>query len=526
MLKCRLLFIAVFLFSENYLAHAQAPDWSTDIAPIIYNHCSSCHHNGGIAPVALMSYADAVTNSQNIKIKVTTREMPPWPADPAYRHFAYEALLDSSEIAAISDWVDNGMSLGDTAFAPAPPVFSQSGSLLDTINMTLQIPPYTLQYNTDVYRYFAMHSGFTDTVYVSKIEVFPGLPQAVHHADIHYDLTGTSFYNDSITPLPGFSGGLVSSYYMNAWQPGGNIVEYPPNWGIAVPPGADFVFEIHYGPGHIGLTDSTKMNLRFITNGGPIRPIHVGWLLNNPVPSQGPLVIPPNVITTFNQMSVQMSMARSFISICPHMHLLGKSYKVWFVSLTGDSVPLIDIPQWDFHWQKYYMFQQVQKIPAGARIYSVASYDNTVNNPHNPNTPPQTVYNGPTTEDEMLMTYFIWADYQPGDENIILDSTLLTVSSPEPVATEQQFFSVYPNPASEFIVISSEFPARPAGGGDKKIELVEIYDVLGEKCLRARLRTPNSQLQTTLDVSGLPRGVYVVEVRTEKGILSKKFVKM
>jgi hypothetical protein len=264
MLKQTIFLALIFVLAGNLKINAQTPDWSTVVAPLIYNNCSSCHHSGGIGPFPLMSYSDAVMNAAGIQLKVVNREMPPWPADPSYRHFAYEALLDSSEIAAISDWVDIGMPLGDTTLAPAPPVFSQTGSLLDTINMTLQIPPYILQYSTDEYRYFAMHSGFTDTIYVSKIEVFPGLPHAVHHADIHYDLTGVSFYNDSITPLPGFSGGGASSYYMNAWQPGGNIVEYPPNWGIMVPPGADFVFEIHYGPGHLGETDTTKMNLQFI----------------------------------------------------------------------------------------------------------------------------------------------------------------------------------------------------------------------------------------------------------------------
>ncbi|MFI5219402.1 MAG: T9SS type A sorting domain-containing protein [Bacteroidia bacterium] len=509
--------ILLFLFAGYLQVSAQTPDWSTVIAPIIYKNCSSCHHNGGIGPFPLMSYSHAVMASWNIKIKVTNKEMPPWPADPTYRHFAYEALLDSSEIAAISDWVDNGMPLGDTTLAPAPPVFSQTGSLLDTINMTLQIPPYTLQYNTDEYRYFAMHSGFTDTVYVSKIEVIPGLSQAVHHADIHYDLTGQSFYNDSVTPLPGFSGGVVSSYYMNAWMGGGNIVEYPPNWGILVPPGADFVFEIHYGPGHVGQTDTTKMNLRFITNGSVVRPIHVGWLLNNPIPSQGPLVLPPNVITSFNQMSAPMPIDRSLISVCPHMHLLGKSYRVWYISLTGDSVPLVNIPQWKFHWQKYYMFQHVQKIPAGARIYSEASYDNTVNNPFNPNNPPITVYNGPTTEDEMLMTYFIWANYMPGDENILLDTTLLTSVPNNFVSAQQETFQLYPNPAHDYFFLDAVFSENIAA----ELRLVNAFGQLLEK-----RNVKGNQIHEQLDVTGYPDGIYFAVLVTPEGLLTKKFIRL
>jgi hypothetical protein len=367
-----------------------------------------------------------------------------------------------------------------------------------------------LQYNTDEYRYFAIHSNFTDTVYVSKIEVIAGLPAAVHHADIHFDMSGTSFYNDSISPLPGFSGGIVSSHYMNAWQPGGNIAEYPPGWGIAVPPGADFVMEVHYGPGHIGEIDSTKMNLRFITNPVNVRPIHVQWMLNGPIPSQGPLIIPPDSVITFNQVSPPMSVDRSLISICPHMHLLGNSYKVWYKTATNDSVPLINIPHWDFHWQKYYMFQNVLKIPIGARIYAEATYDNTTNNPHNPNNPPITVQYGPTTEDEMLMTYFIYAEYEPGDENIILDSLLLSTNH-FLQESKRNNLNIFPNPSNDFITIESS---------DFKNSIVSIHDYFGR--IRKKLNLHQSD---KIDIRDLNPGMYLVTIHSDRNqIVSSKIL--
>jgi len=494
--------------------HAQGPDWSTTIASIVYTNCSSCHHTGGIAPFPLMGYQDAVDNAISIQDAVVNRHMPPWPADPAYRHFAYEAVLDSLEIAAINDWVNNGTPQGDSTLAPPVPVFSTTGSMLDTIHHTVQIPPYTLQYNTDEYRWFAMHTNFADTVYVSRIEVIPGLPHIVHHADIHYDLTGDSYLLDSLSPLPGFSGGMVSNYYMNAWQPGGNIATYPNNWGIMVPPGADFVLEIHYGPGGIGLIDTTKMNLQFITNPVNVRTVSVGWLLNNPIPSQGPLIIPPDTVITFNQLSAPMPVARSLISICPHMHLLGKSYKVWFETAAGDSVPLIDIPHWDFHWQKYYMFQQIQEIPAGARIHSIASYDNTANNPHNPNSPPITVTYGPTTEDEMLMTYFIYATYQAGDENIILDSTLITSAPYHPGSkTHDHAFNTYPNPSKDYFTIDGSKAA-----GSKA--MLEIYDPVGNLIEKRLLTAAETQISERINLGDYSAGIYYFRIISESGMLA------
>lgn len=508
-LFCFLLFVSGFL-------KAQTPDWSTSIAPLFYKNCTSCHNPNGIGHFSLLTYNNAILYAPSIRDVVEFRKMPPWPANPEYRHFKDEAILDSMEIVAILAWIDNGLPIGDTSLAPPIPSYAVGGSLLDTIHHTIQIPPYTIPTNSDIYRYFAFHSGFQDTVYVNQIEVIPGLPQLVHHADIHYDLTGNSFYNDSITPTPGFSGGLTSNYYMNAWQPGGGIATYPNNWGIMVPPGADFVFEIHYGPGGVGQVDTTKMNLRFITNPQNVRKINVGWLLSNPIPSQGPLIIPPNAITTFNQESSPMSSSRSLIAICPHMHYLGATYKVWFVTLAGDSVPLIDIPAWDFNWQKYYTFQYIQKIPAGARLKAIASYDNTANNPFNPNSPPITVYSGPLTTNEMLLTYFIYSNYQAGDENILLDSSLLSTFINEMDIQREEKFLLYPNPSNDVLNIQST-------GIDLRGSNINIRNNLGQLLYQKKLLFGESTEQ--ISIQALPSGIYLIEILSEKFHSAQRFIK-
>lgn len=515
----KLILFVIFEITISGLCHSQTPDWSTTVAPIFYQNCTSCHHPNGIGPFDLINYSDAVSNAQNIVDMVEQRKMPPWPANPHYRRFANETLLDSLDIVKIKDWVLGGTPLGNVALAPTPPTYNPGGSLLDTIHYTVQIPPYTLPNNGEIYHYFAIRPNFTDTVYISQIEVIPGLPHLVHHADIHYDLSGQSYYNDSITTEPGFSSGLVSNYYMNAWQPGGGIVKYPPGWGIAVPPGADFVFEVHYGAGGAGQTDTTKMNLRFITsNTSNFRAINVGWLLNNPIPAQGPLVIPPNLITTFDQQSQPMSNDKSFIAVCPHMHSLGQSYKVWFKTLAGDSVPLVDIPEWEFHWQKYYFFQKIQKVPAGARLYAKASFDNTVNNPHNPNDPPATVYAGPLTTDEMLMTYFIYTNYAPGDEDIIIDSTLLASLPYDLKNRLNNEINVYPNPSNSLLYFNIK------NKSDDGIKIL-LFDSFG-KMIEENYYTNSIELTTEgYNISELCQGMYVIHLYSKNITKSFKFVK-
>ncbi|MEO8066707.1 MAG: T9SS type A sorting domain-containing protein [Flavobacteriales bacterium] len=497
------------------LCCAQNPVWCPDVANIIYDHCSSCHHQGSIGPFELMSYSDVVDNGLSVQEQVGFRHMPPWPADPDYRHFAHENVLTQAEIDAVVDWVNFGAPFGDPGLEPAPPVFPAGGSLLDTIDFQVAIPPYTLQYNTDEYRWFVIENPFPTTVYVNAIEVFPGLDSVVHHADISYDNTGASLANDLADPLPGFNsntGSPTYSFYMNAWQPGGNLVRYPPQWGIALPPNADFVLEIHYGPGNQGLVDSTVMNLEFVTGGG-VRPVNVGWLLGNGNMTDGPLVIPANTVRTFHH-EYTVPSNRSFVSICPHMHHVGVSFKVWY-EYAGDSIPLIDIPRWDFHWQRYYTFQQVQPIPAGAVIKSEGVYDNTMNNADNPNNPPQTIGWGATTADEMFLCYFIWATYQQGDENIVLDSTLYASvpSAYSPIAE----WSVFPNPTEDLLTVD-----LPGISGERTD--LQLTDATG-RLVRMLDDVRPAEGGARFSLAGLPAGIYNLQIVSSAMRASRKVVK-
>lgn len=495
-------------------ALAQEPYWSPDVANIVYEHCSGCHHDGGIGPFPLMSYTDAIAAGTAIPSAITSRHMPPWPADPEYRHFANENVLTQAEIDAIVDWIGFGAPFcepfGNPDWEPDPPQFLPGGSTLEQIDHVVAIEPYTLQSNADEYRWFAIANPFPQTIYINKMEVMPGLDAVVHHCDISYDVTGATMTLDQQTALPGFNsstGSPTYTYYMNAWQPGGDVVEYPPDWGIAVPPGSDFVLEIHYGPGAQGQVDSTRINLQFTTATTGIRPVSVGWLLGQTAPTlvDGPFALPANTVRTFHQEYV-VPTTRSFLAICPHMHLLGKSYKVWFETPQGDSIPLISIPRWDFHWQRYYYFQMVQVIPAGSRIKSEAVYDNTLANPYNPHFPPQNVYLGPTTTDEMLLTYFIWTSYQPGDEDIIIDEDLLTSTATD--AVPQPLVHVHPNPARGTITAWVDRGAP--------VERWALRDALGRNAGEGE--APRGGMdRLAIPAEGLRPGLYVLEVWRSTG---------
>jgi len=511
------LVILLLVFSNALFSQAT---WSEDIAALVYTNCSHCHHDGGIAPFELMSYNDVVDWSHLMEHAIEENEMPPWPADPNYRHFANEDYLTDAEKELFLTWIAVEMPEGNLATAPIAPTFPPSGSLLDTVDMVIAIEPYTLQTNLDEYRWFVVPNPSSETIYVNKIEVMAGLEDIVHHADISFDLTGNSLQNDLADPLPGFNGstgGPTYSFYMNAWQPGGNIMRYPEGWGIAVPPDGDFVIEIHYGPGGVLQTDSTYMNLQFVTNIDEVRPVQSNWFLNESpqVFIDGPLFIPANEVVTFHQQSAPLANAMSLISICPHMHFLGKSYKVWAVTPGNETIPLIDIPNWDFHWQKYYVYPTIEYIPQGSIIYSEGVYDNTVNNHDNPNNPPINVSSGLKTTDEMFLCFFTYANYQLGDDTINMEQLFeLEIPEPEPVGLEHVILgddlNVYPNPIKDVAFIK---------GNLKRANLLNIMNLEGKVVFE------KTNITSTIDLSQLSNGIYFAQLIGENDIQVQRIVK-
>ncbi len=510
--------LSLFLLLFIGISSKAQETWTDGIATIFHEHCAGCHHSPGFTPFDLVTYEDVLFQQIGVRAAVESKYMPPWPADPDYRRFAHEIFLTDDQVDAIVNWIDNGAPVGDWDDIPETPVFSDGGSTLETVDLSLEIGPYTIPSNAEEYRWFVVPTDFEDTVYVNKIEVIAG-SSSVHHADLSYDLSGISAANDAADPLPGFNeltGAPNYSFYMNAWQPGGNIAEYPDGWGIAVPPGADFVMELHFGPNAMGTVDNTTMNLQFAdAEDEDFRNITVGWLLGHGNMTDGPLVIPADEEVAFHQ-ELTLTEDMSLVGICPHMHLLGKSYRVWAITPDDEEIPLIDIPQWDFEWQRYYYYPEIQILPAGTTIYSEGWYDNTDNNHHNPNDPPITVSAGSLTTDEMFLCYFMFADYQDGDEFIIVDDELTSVSAlfSEPLVE----VNVSPNPSSERIQLCGELP-----NGNYDFSLV---DETGKTQHSWSVNVLNETLDQELFIGHLASGKYWVRYTKERQKGSTAFIKI
>lgn len=507
-------------------ATAQSVNWANDVAPILYEHCVKCHRDGGIGHFSLVGYDNAVQFQNSIQYKTETRQMPPWKADPAYRHFAGENVLTDAQIQTIQAWVQGGSAPGNLNQAPPDPVFS-SGSEIGSPDMVLKTPPHTMMSTQDEYRCFVLPSGISQAEFLRGIEVIPGNHEAVHHVLIYEDVSGQAKALDAQTPEAGyvsFGGiGVNGARLVGAWVPGSRPQLLPPFMGIKLNAGADLVFQVHFPASAYGKSETSTVNLFFTPSNQGIREVTMAPLLYHYAPSleNGPLVIPANTVKTFHEKFTSPSDG-SLISVAPHMHLLGQSMECFGITPANDTIRLIRIPDWDFHWQGSYTLQKVQKIPQGTKLHAYATYDNTLNNPDNPSNPPKTVSLGEATTDEMMLVYFLYMAYKPGDENIVLDSTLLSTPTLEPKENDRlSGLEVYPNPGADQITTAYEL---------KQTADVEasILDLNGRvlKIFALRRNAPAGPYQDNTTVRDLPPGMYLIRVQAGRdAVLTTKIVR-
>lgn len=234
--------------------------------------------------------------------------------------------------------------------------------------------------------------------------------------------------------------------------------------------------------------------------------------------TNGPLVLPANQVKTIKS-QFRVPIQGTVIAVAPHMHLLGKSIKVWGITPKKDTLKVIRINNWDFHWQGFYLFRKAMVIPNGTTVYGETVYDNTSNNFDNPNSPPKEVRVGEGTTDEMMLVYFTYTAYQPGDENLILAPEEVTDS--REIKLEELELKVAPNPIQSQALISFKLKeAEPIW--------LDVFDVQGRwvRSLAANQGMAAGENQKELDLSGLQSGAYYLRLRTIKGYASSQLVKL
>lgn len=500
-LKLKPVFVgAILLLTGHRLGAQSSPTWESDIACIVHSHCGSCHRSGGIAPFGLSTYTQVKKQGIGVSLAVQSNHMPPWPAGTDQPHLAQSTALSAQEKKMLVDWVSQGMPAGDTALAPPPPLPS-SGVAISQPDFIFTIPPFTVPTATsDIYRCFAFANPTAFAQTILGLEVVPGNRQIVHHVLVFYDPTGTPLQLDAADPVPGylsFGGtGSAQSKLIGAWVPGQGAYFTPPTTGFSVQGQGCYVLQVHYPQSAAGQQDSTSLRVKLAPT--PQRPLYIQSPLNHSQTlTNGPLVVPANQVKTFRALYTLAAPVTVF-GATPHAHLVCTSLSAWAELPNGDSVPLIHIPKWDFHWQMTYPFKEALVLPAGTQLRGKGTYDNTFNNPRNPNFPPQTVVAGEGTSDEMMLFYFHFSPRQTGDDGWVLDTAdhlahhLQCVPLSLGQSEEKDLaWSLGPNPSSSVPEIHGTYPD----------EIFILHNSLGQCMWQGRSEDRNDWLL-------LPHGTY------------------
>ena len=376
-------------------------------------------------------------------------------------------------------------------------------------------------------RAFAIPTNVSVDAFFNEIEIIPGNDMIIHHMVLYTDPTDEPLQRDLADPGPGFAtNGMVgniteSASLIGEWTPGGTPIKMPTNFGYRIPANGYFIVEIHFAPGHLNQTDQgSVINLKLTEN--PDRELYYGALvfadstfgLLNP-----PFVIPANteheLIAELPVSDLAGGFPLSLFTLTPHAHVVCKSFKA-FSYRPGftDTIPLINVPTWDFHWQRTYTLQKPLRLGGNRISRAEVVYDNTENNPENPHSPPKDVLWGEKTSEEMLFLFATVALYQAGDENILLDSTLLT-AVPQLLSQDDTFY-LGNNPVADVLDVQ----AKTSVSG--MVDFI-LTDLQGKT--QRQWREQNEQ-RSRVSVGDLAPGMYILQIRQSGRIHCLKVMKM
>lgn len=362
-------------------------NYAADVAPIVQRKCQECHREGQVAPFPLLTFENARDNAASIREVVDERRMPPWHADPQIGHFENDRSLSASERATIMAWVDQGAPAGDPKGAPAPISFAD-GWKIGKPDLVFEMPESYAVAAQGVlpYQYFRVPTGFTEDTWIQAAEARPGDRSVVHHCvvgvDDHKGRKNIGVGEDS---------------YLALFVPGESPSIYPPGTAKLIPAGADLIFQMHYTP--IGRAKTDRSSVGLVLAKGPVQHKVVTYGIAN-----SKFAIPPGDPNYPVEASLAIPHDAQLLSLCPHMHLRGKSFRYSAVFPDGKEEVLLSVPAYDFAWQSTYRLATPIPMPKGTRINCLAHYDNSADNPANPDAT-KTIRWGQQTFEEMLIGY-------------------------------------------------------------------------------------------------------------------------
>jgi hypothetical protein len=418
---------------------APAPTFTKDVAPIFFRRCVACHRPDDIAPMSLLDYKSARPWAKAIREAVLARKMPPWFADPHWGSFSNDARLSESEIETIKTWVDGGAAEGEARDLPAAPVFIE-GWRLGKPDIVIDIgQDFEIKPGKDAYEHFTVPTNFTEGRWIRAAEIRPGNRRVVHHVHVSVvaderqagstsiesmtalkefmvrDGTLTRVRADApvvdnacaadapdLPYLRGFQEGALASFL-----PGRPPDIFPDASAKWIPPGAKLEFVVHYArTSKASQTDRTSVGL-YLAPAPPARVLRRMDLRNFF------FRIPPGDARHEVKRCYTFERDKLLLSITPHMHYRGHDVVYELVRPDGRREILLSVPGYNFNWQLVYRLEKPIRVEKGSQLIVTAHYDNSPNNPANPD-PALAIRWGDKSEEEMMTSWIEYFDATGG----------------------------------------------------------------------------------------------------------------
>ena len=369
---------------DNKTSHAKI-SYSEQIGPLLVDKCMACHQTGGVGPWAMTSYDMVKGFAPMIREVVRTQRMPPWHADPHYGVWQNSRALTDDQRKLLVHWIEAGAPRGsgpDPLLKVKPDTSEWKHGKPDLV---VEIPAYDIPATGVIeYQYPKVKNPLGRDVWITAVEIHPGAKQAIHHiiAQDPVVLNGQQRGGNGGGNLAGFA-------------PGMSPVVYPADTGVLFPKDADFVFQMHYTPNGQAVTDHSKVAFYFREADNPPKyPLHLTALVDFR------FQIPPGAKEYGTTVTRDVTRDMLVYNFMPHSHLRGKSGTMSVVYPDGKQEILLNVPKYDFSWQTVYEYQDPKKIPAGSKLVWNFNWDNSTQNPGNPD-PSKTVKWGDQTFEEM-----------------------------------------------------------------------------------------------------------------------------
>jgi hypothetical protein len=386
--------------------------FNKDVLPILQKNCQGCHRPGEISPMSLLTYTDARPWAKAMKAAVVSRKMPPWFADPSIGHFSNQMTLSESDINTLVSWVDNGAPEGDAREKPAPLSFTTGWNIRP--DLVVQMPkPFIVPAKGAInYKFILVKTNFPEDMWVTGAEMRAGNSKVLHHGEVwvrppgsHWmenAIPGEAYDNETNLDIMGKKtgeDGELDSEILGKFNPGLGAQSFTVEGGAKfVPKGSDLVFEAHYTAYGTETQDVSTVALT-LAKAPPTRRYYytTGPMAQNLVIPAGNSNAEVVAEVTVNKDNVRL------VYLQPHLHVRGKDLELRAIYPGGEAQTLLRI-KWDFNWQPGYELKEPIPLPKGTRLIDIVHFDNSPNNPFNPD-PSREVLWGPQTWDEMTNVF-------------------------------------------------------------------------------------------------------------------------